>query len=112
MAADNSAVARAHQVLVAATAYKVNLTGNYRRIEIVHHGVGTDGTTAETEPVYYRTAATEAGLTAAVGAADETGVALAGERLTESIGGGGTWVSLISAGTPMVSVIGLRTHDG
>lgn len=112
MAADNTAVKAAHQVLVADTAYVVNLTGAYRRIEIAHHGVADDGSTAATEPVYYRTATTEAGLTAAVEAADEDSVALAGERLTESLRKGDTWVSLISAGTPMVSVIGIRTHDG
>lgn len=112
MAADNSAVAAAHQVLVADTEYVVNLTGGFRRIEIVHHGVADDGTTAVTTPVYFTTDVTEAGLTAAVEAADETGVVLAGERLTQGCQKGDTWVSLISAGTPMVSIIGIRSQDG
>lgn len=102
MAADNSAVAVATQTLVAATGYKVNLTGRVGgSIELAHHGNVTN-------PVYFQVASTEALLTAFAAADDEIQVLLSGERMIAAAPRAGCWVRLLSAGTATVTVIGNR----
>lgn len=81
-------IRQATATLVAATADTVTLTGGAgRKCELTHHG---DDTTA----AYFRTDGT-----AAVSAADENEVILAGERITFNLGDSGAF-SIISAGTP------------
>lgn len=105
MAADETGVRLVHHsALTANTVKKFHLTGKTGSdIEIVHHG----GTVAD--PLFVTVAATETTLTAAVKYADETEVVLAGERLTiPAPKDDDVWVSIISNGTPGVSVIGDR----
>ena len=103
MAANNTALLAATQTLVAATGYKVNLTGNLGSlVEIVHHGNVTD-------VVYYQIADLESELTGFTAAANEIGIVLPGERLPVGniVGSAASlWVRLLSAGTATVTVTG------
>ena len=69
------------------------------RADLVHHGYLLDGTTAATEPIYFRLDGT-----AAAAQADETEIVLSGERVSIQLPATGQ-VSLISAGTPGYSLI-------
>lgn len=99
MAADKTGVDACTDTLVASTARKINMTGPGGKLELVHQS-------AVTNPVYYRFAAAEADLTAAVAAADQCRILLAGERLQMGVPRGptGVWLSLISAGAAVVSL--------
>lgn len=87
-----------HWSLVGSQVDSITITGQHTGVEVVHHGDNTS-------PVYFlvSTAAT----TPAV-AADDTEVILPGERLRLSVSvRGATVVSVVSAGTPRISVIGV-----
>ena len=100
MAADQTAARVATSAaLTADTEYLINLTGGWRRVELVNHG---------TDVVYYVTGDTEAGVTGiAGGGADDEHPLLGGERLVQNVDKTDCWVALISTGTPVVSVVGL-----
>lgn len=81
----------AHATLVAATADTVTLSGGANRTaEIVNHG---------SDAIYFR-----ADGTTAVSEADENEVVIGGERLSIRLPSDGA-ISVISAGTPVYSVI-------
>lgn len=87
-----------HWSLVGSQVDSITITGQHTGVEIVHHG---DNTT----PVYFliSTAAT-----VPVAVADDTEVILPGERLRLAVPNrGATVVSVVSAGTPRISVIGV-----
>jgi len=91
-----------HAELTAATEDTATLSGADKvgmRADLVHHGYLLDGTTAATEPIYFRLDGT-----AAVAQADETEVLLSGERISVQLPESGQ-VSLISAGTPGYSLV-------
>lgn len=88
------------QTLAASTVDTVTLTGSFSAVEIVHHGTVAN-------PIFANIGATG---TPTVGGDDEE-VILPGERVRipgyGAGGGGNTVVSLISAGTPTYTVIGV-----
>lgn len=100
MAADNVGVTGTTDTLVAATARKIQLTGPGSQIRIVHHGG------AATQPIFFTTASSEAGLVAASATADDMKAVAAGTTRIVNCPRDitGIWVSLLSAGTPGVTV--------
>lgn len=89
-----------HRVLVANTVDDLRITGQHTTVELVHHSNSTS-------PVYFLVA--KAAAVPSIAAAN-TEILLPGERLRIAgitYGGTGTFVSVISAGTPTVSVIGV-----
>jgi hypothetical protein len=86
-----------HWTLTASTVDSLTITGQHTAVEIAHHNTSAS-------PVYFLVS--KAATTPAV-AADDTEVVLPGERIKVSVGNAGTVVSVISAGTPTISVIGV-----
>ncbi len=86
-----------HWSLTASTVDSLTITGQHGNVEVVHHG-------DDTSPVYFLVSKAAGSPTVA---GDDTEVVLAGERLRLSISNTATVVSVISAGTPRISVIGV-----
>lgn len=86
-----------HWTLVATQVDSLTITGQHTAVEVAHHN-------NDSAPIYVLVApaATTPGV-----AADDTEVVLAGERVKLSVGNAGTVVSVVSAGTPTISVIGV-----
>lgn len=86
-----------HWTLTASTVDSLTITGQHGNVEVVHHG-------DDTSPVYLNVLKAAATPTIA---GDDTEVVLAGERVRFSISNTATVVSVISAGTPRISVVGV-----
>ena len=101
MAADQTAARVATSAaLTASTEYVINLTGNWRTVQLVNHD--------DADIVYFVIADTEAAATAAGGGADDEFPLIPHERLTVQVDRTDCWVAVISAGTPVVSVVGIE----
>lgn len=111
MAADETATQVCTFELTAATNKSVSLTGgpsDARRVELVHHGVELDGTTAATAPVFFKHYQEEPVDDLSGGGADNEQVLLANERLVVNVGRGNgepVWLEFYSVGSPAVSAI-------
>ena len=102
MAADKTASKAAHVEITANTAFKLNLTGAGRYVDIVPHAHGSHA------DVYYTVAGSEAALVAATIEGDDTYLAHADQTIRVPVPND-TWISLISPNTMDVSVMKVNT---